>query len=57
MHFLTVHHEYQQNFEQSFMRRVRAEDMYISQSSGSRDKQVLLGLCALRAIYPASITG
>ena len=57
MHFLTVHQEYQQNFEQSFMRRVRAEDMYISQSSGSRDKQVLLGLCALRAIYPASITG
>lgn len=38
------------------MRRVRAENMYISQSQGSKAKLILLGLCACRVIYPQSIT-
>lgn len=42
--------------QQLFMRRVHAEITWISPTSGSRAKQILLGLCAPRVIYPACIT-
>ena len=44
------------SMKQLFMRRVHAEKTWSNPLSGSRAKQILLGLCAARVIYPASIT-
>ena len=41
---------------QSFMRRVRLENVYRKIIPGIRVKLILLELCAARVIYPFSIT-